>query len=182
MTAGKARTLVALVFVAALFGGAAAGILAGRYVHPTAEPTLQGEASLSTELQLTRDQQSQIRQIWEQVRDENQRSYGQGKALDDWRDEQYEKLLTEEQKKQYQQIYNEYQNRFTALNSQRELAFTKAVEKTKRLLTDQQRQRYEQILAVRLGAGRGIESQPLSTRPAPTFSASRGSKEVVPPG
>ena len=182
MAAGRTKAVVALVFVAALAGGAAAGLLASRYIRPATQVVVPGEASLTAELQLTKDQQSKIREIWEQFRDQNLRSYQQGDELDQWRNDQLVKLLNDEQKKQFSQIQNEYQNRFTEMKSKRELAFKDAVDKTKRLLNNQQRQRYEQILARRLGSDGAAESQPVPTHPAPTFSASSVSKEVVSPG
>lgn len=182
MAAGKTRFVVALVFVAALLGGAAAGMLASRYVHPVAEVVVPGEASLSAELQLTQQQQTQIRQIWEQMRDQIQLSYQQGEGLDQWRNDQIVKLLNDEQKKQFGQVNIEYLNRFTAMTSKRELAFKDAVEKTKRLLDDKQRQRYEQVLARRMGIAGSNSVQPESTRPATTFSASSVPQGVVSPG
>lgn len=180
MAHGKTKAIVAIGFAAALVGGGAAGLLASRYVHPASTALMPAEASLSTELQLTKEQQSQIRQIWEQVRDLNQNSYNDGEALNQWRNDQTVKLLNPAQLKEFQKVNSEYQDRYTAMTAKRQLAFDQAVAKTKQLLNNEQRKLYDQILAKRMATGG--EPQPSSTHPAPTFSASSVSKEVVSPG
>lgn len=182
MAHGKTKAIVAIGFAAALIGGGAAGLLASRYVHPAGPVIVPGEASLSAELQLTRDQQSQIRQIWEQVQKTNQQSYDDGQALDQWRTDQIVKLLNPQQLQEFHKINADYLDRYTAMTSKRQLAFDEAVAKTKKLLNAEQRQRYDQILTKRIGSGGATETPPGSTHPAPTISASSVSKGVVSPG
>lgn len=183
MAHGKTKAIVAFGFAAALIGGGAAGMLASRYVRPAApQVVVAGEASLSAELQLSKDQQSQIRQIWEQEQKTNQQSYDDGQALDQWRTDQIVKLLNPDQLKEFQRINSEYQDHYTAMMSKRQLAFDQAVAKTKQLLNDEQRRRYDEIRARRMGTGSPTEPQRDSTHPSPTISASSVSKGVVSPG
>lgn len=182
MAHGKTKAIVAIGFAAALIGGGAAGLLASRYVHRVGSVVVPVPASLSTELQLTKDQQSQIRQIWEQVQKTNQQSYEDGQSLDQWRTDQIVKLLNPQQFQQFQKINSDYQDRYTAMTAKRQMAFDEAVAKTRKLLNSDQRKRYDQILEQRMGTGGATEPQPGSTHPAPTFSASAVSKGVVSPG
>lgn len=182
MVHARIKAVIAIGFGAALIGGGAAGMLASRYVHPPPPVLAPGEASLSTELQLTKEQQSQIRVIWEQVQNLNQSSYEDGQALDQWRNDQLVKLLNPDQLKEFQKINSEYQDRYTAMTAKRQRAFDDAVAKTKQLLNDQQRRQYEQILNRRMGGGGISEPQTGATHPAPTISAFNVSNRVVSPG
>lgn len=170
MGTGRAKVLVAIGFLAALLGGAAAGLLLSRYVRPAAPAIVAGDVPLSTELQLSNEQRNQIRQIWEQVRTLNQGSFEDGQALNTWRDDQILKLLSGDQKKEFERINLEYQERYTAMTAKRESAFRQAVAKTKQLLNDDQRKRYEQILNRRGVQGENAGPSD-STHPAPTISA-----------
>jgi Spy/CpxP family protein refolding chaperone len=170
MATGRAKALIALGFAAALLGGASAGLLLDRYVRPPGPAVVAGDVPLSTELQLTADQRTQIRQIWEQVRTLNQGSFDDGQALEHWRDDQILKILSGAQVKDFEKINNEYQERYTAMTAKRGLAFKEAVARTKQLLTEEQRRRYEQILA-RRGVQEDDGVQPGSTRPASTVSS-----------
>jgi hypothetical protein len=183
MAAGKTKTIVAIGFAVALVSGGAAGLLLSRYVKPAPPAIVPGAAPLSVELKLSADQQSQIRQIWEQVQRVNTNSYDTAQMLEHWRDDQVLKLLNDDQKKGFQKINGEYSERYTAMTAKRDLAFKDAVEKTKRLLNEDQRRRYEQILAKRLGEEGGSgPTQPGSTHPSETISASAVSHGVVSPG
>lgn len=183
MAAGKTKAIVAIGFAVALLGGGAAGLLLSRYVKPAPPAVVPGAAPLSVELKLSADQQSQIRQIWEQVQGVNASSYDTAQMLEHWRDDQVLKLLNDDQKKAFEKINAEYSDRYTAMTAKRDLAFKDAVEKTKRLLNEDQRRRYEQILAKRLGEEGGAgPTQPGSTHPSETISASAVSHGVVSPG
>jgi Spy/CpxP family protein refolding chaperone len=183
MAAGKIKAILALGFTAAILAGGAAGLLLSRYVKPAPPVVATGTAPLSVELKLTADQQSQIRRIWEQVQGINESSYDAGQMLNHWRDDQVLKLLSDEQKKAFEKINSEYADRYTAMKAKRDLAFKDAVEKTKQLLNAEQRIRYEQILAKRLGQeGGNGPTQPGSTHPSETFSASAAPQGVVSPG
>jgi hypothetical protein len=183
MAAGKTKAIVAIGFGVALLGGGAAGLLLSRYTKPAPSVVVPGAAPLSVELQLSADQQSQIRQIWEQVQSINESSYDSGQMLNHWRDDQVLKLLNDEQKKAFEKINGQYAERYTAMKAKRDLAFKDAVEKTKQLLNADQRRRYEQILAKRLGEEGGSgPTQPGATHPSETISASAVSHGVVSPG
>jgi hypothetical protein len=172
MTAASTKAVVALGFFTALIGGAVAGLLASRYMQPATPVVVAGQSSLSEELQLTPDQQAQIRRIWQGVQGLNESAAGATAALDRWRTDQWARLLNDEQRKQFEKIQLEYEDRFTAMNAKRDLAFKDAVAKTKQLLNEQQRQHYEEILARRMGSGAGGEALPGSTHPMPTTTIS----------
>lgn len=183
MAAGKTKAVVAIGFAVALLGGGAAGLLLSRYIKPAPPAVMTGTAPLSVELKLSADQQSQIRQIWEQVQGVNASSYDAAQMLEHWRDDQVMKLLDDDQKKAFGKINVEYSDRYTAMTAKRDVAFKDAIEKTKRLLNEDQRRRYEQILAKRLGEEGGTgPTQPGSTHPSETISASAVSHGVVSPG
>jgi hypothetical protein len=167
MATRRTTALFFIVFVTALVGGGAAGMLATRYLAPARPAVVTGELPLSQELELNAAQRDQIRQIWESVRSVNDKSYSDGQMLGHLRDDEVLKLLNDDQKKQFARINQEYQDRFTAMTARRELAFKDAVEKTKQILNEDQRRRYEQILARRLGSESPPGQPPsTSTRPA----------------
>jgi hypothetical protein len=167
--------------VAALLGGAAAGLLLSRYVRPAAPAIVAGDVPLSAELRLSADQRDQIRQIWEQVRTQNQASVEDAESINAWRDNQVLKLLTDDQKKEFQKIHLEYYDRWTAMNSKREQAFREAVAKTKQLLNEDQKKRYDQILE-RRGVEGDDAARPVSTHPAPAISSFGLERGVESPG
>jgi Spy/CpxP family protein refolding chaperone len=146
----RTKVVVLGVFALAILGGAAAGMLAGRYMM-RAPAIAPGTASLSEQLQLTSDQRQAIQKIWLTMQEESDASYRQAEALNQQRENDLMKLLTDDQRKEYEKIHGDYNDHYTQLDADRKLAFNRAVEETKQLLTPSQRQRYEVILANRLG-------------------------------
>lgn len=172
---------MAVVFVAALVAGGAAGMLATRYFAPAQPEAPAGELPLSEALQLTPDQREQIRQIWESVRSVNQNSYAETQMLQHLEDDEILKLLNDEQKKEFARIHQVYQDKFTAADAKRKLAFDQAVEKTKQLLNAEQRRRYEEILTRRLGPESPSE-RPASTTTRPVSDSPAASASFHSPG
>jgi Spy/CpxP family protein refolding chaperone len=138
----------------------AAGMVVGvnrRTIHPSAAssthtpPTTSGMRGpggyLAKELNLTPDQQEQLRQIWSDVarrargeREELRRQYRKQ------REEAIAAIIPADQKKQYQQIQDEFTQKMEELDRQWRASFEDAVAKTKPILTPEQRAKYEEML------------------------------------
>jgi hypothetical protein len=156
----KLSVILVSVFILAL----GAGVLADRLaLHLPAEATVSLEAAadhsfLSEQLQLTADQRSQMKQIWEAMREKSRECLGNAQTLQNQREEAIVKLLSKEQKNDYEQIGQDYQTKFQKLNEQRDAAFALAVDKTRKILSDTQRRKYEEILKERIGRVPGLNS------------------------
>ena len=150
---GKAKLVMAILFVLAL----AAGLLAGMLVMhaPTGTGTAAVEASartpLAEELQLSADQSQQMRSIWEGVRQQVDGCFGRAQELQKRRDEAVAAILTPEQKAVYAKLQQGYIDAVIGLKAERDAAFADAVKRTEQILSEPQRQRYREILKSRVG-------------------------------
>jgi Spy/CpxP family protein refolding chaperone len=98
-------------------------------------------------LQLTPEQASRMRSIWEQARSKAQTTQAEVQQLQKGRDEALVNLLTtDEQRAKYEKITKDFANRFTELTSRREGVFQDAVEQTRRILSPEQQKKYEEVL------------------------------------
>jgi Spy/CpxP family protein refolding chaperone len=152
----KLQILLIGITVIALSAGIVAGILAARLpvaraAQTTADASSVGEGSLSQELDLTPDQQAQMRSIWEPVRGHVHETFQYAQRLQKERDEALVALLNDEQKARFEKISQDFANRFQELSKSRDRTFTDAVQKTRRLLNDIQRKKYDEILKNRVG-------------------------------
>ena len=130
--------MVCVCFVLAFAAGVCVGLLAGRSASGS---------RLSRELDLTREQREQMRQIWSEVMRASEEQQWQRRCeLQQERDEAIRALLTDEQKRQHEQLMGEYARKLDGLSQERGKRFDEAVEKTKLILTESQRKRYEQLL------------------------------------
>jgi Spy/CpxP family protein refolding chaperone len=154
---GKVTTLLIIVFVLALGAGVTAGMLASRLPGSTATPAASGEQHswLAEQLDLTREQSEQMRDIWEGVRTDARKCFQQADDLEHERDEEVAKFLTPEQRIQYNQVTQKYATQMKDLAAQRQAAFEKAVTHTMKILRPDQQKRYDQILKDRVGRGPG---------------------------
>lgn len=155
MTGGSTKFAIAGVFLLALIGGGAAGLLAARYLAGPVQTVPASNLPLSEALQLSPTQRDQIRDIWLKMQGTSDDCYRQAKSLDQQEHDAIINLLNRDQKEQYEKIHQDYQDKYTANTAKRQAAFDQAVENTKKLLTDSQRRRYEQILTDRMGSGVG---------------------------
>ena len=146
--------------VIALGAGVVAGVLASRLpvateeaspTHPVPAPGVE-PTPLAHELNLTADQQAQMRGIWEGVRGRVHGTFDEAQRLQRERDEALVSLLNDEQKAKFQRIAQDYSDRFDKLSQERKSTFDEAVAKTRRLLSDEQRQKYDEILKKRVGS------------------------------
>ena len=137
--------MVCICFVLALAAGVCVGLLAGRSASGPRRGSL-----LSRELDLTREQREQMRQIWSEVmRATGERQRERRHALREEREKAVQALLTDEQKPQYEQLMEEYARRLDELSQEGRKRFEEAVEKTKQTLTEAQRKKYEEFLEKR---------------------------------
>jgi hypothetical protein len=140
----RTQWLIALGFLVALVAGAVLGIAQDR-----ARTRPEKDSWLATELNLSAQQQEQLRTIWETCHKSGRDHRERRETLARERDEQVRALLTEEQKPLYEAILAEYRAKTDALSEERSRAFKEATEKTKALLDSSQRIRYEEILKER---------------------------------
>jgi hypothetical protein len=138
------------VTVLALCAGVVAGLVAARM--PSAKSAQSSSSSdsgvgaLAAELELTPDQQQQMRSIWQEVQAKVNRTFDDAQALQRERDQALVALLDDQQKAKFEKISKDYAQRFIDLSRGRDQTFNDAVERTKKLLSEQQREKYDQIL------------------------------------
>lgn len=165
----KAKTMVCICFVLAF----AAGVCVGLLVSRSASGPRSG-SWLSRELDLTREQREQMRQIWSEVmRASGERQRERRDTLQKERDEAISALLTNEQEREYEQLMEQYARKHQELSQERRKRFEETVEKTKQILTESQRKKYEELLK----NGRGPRGRPGGGpphRPAGEPGGSRG--------
>lgn len=138
-----------LAFIAGTLIGVGGTRLHSRSADDFGPPGFGGppEMRLSEQLNLSPDQQNQMRDIWEKLMQD-------GPALDQQQRDLHEKyrdsflsLLTPDQKQKYDAFQSDYQRELTQLDTTRRNNFLAAIEKTKSLLTPEQREKYEQIMS-----------------------------------
>lgn len=113
---------------------------------PTTRPTTRGSSWLVAELDLTSEQQEQMRQIWSETVGRGRRQVEeQRRQLRQERDRAIEELFGEELKPKYEQILRDYAQRNSELDRQWRSMYQEAVERTRQILTDEQRARYDQL-------------------------------------
>ncbi len=150
----KARLLLTLSLVLTFAAGVALGCLLERGHRSSHRPG--GPRSwLARELDLTPEQEQQMRAIWSELRPPSGEGWG---ALREEREQAVRALLTEEQELQYDQILAEHERRRAALDDEARAAERQAVGA---LLTEEQKPQYDQILAEyeRKVAGLAAEAQ-----------------------
>lgn len=151
------KLIVAIGFLVAFSAGLVVGIKQRpsggvSSVSPTTGPTTrQGgfrgpRGFLHRELNLTAEQQEQMKQIWSQVasrggreQDEQRRQYRKE------RDEALLALVREEDRAAYDAIIQKYQGRIASMEQEFRETFERAVKQTEAILTPEQRVKYEEI-------------------------------------
>jgi len=151
--ARKSKLTLLTTFVLALGAGLVVGMAAAKrgaaaQMTPAAQP--QQRPKLAVALNLTPQQQEQMKAIWSGVM---QGTNDRRKALDKDRDDAINRLFTSEQKAEYDRIQAEYNARSSDLKTDRQRHIDEAVEQTKKILNDAQRQKYEQMVKDRGGHG-----------------------------
>jgi len=127
----------------------AAGVLTGLVVSRVRERPPR-RSRLASQLNLTKEQQEQMRKIWSDVMSPYQGRRGEGRAaLAQERDEAVVVLLTEDQRAKHEAILQDYARKMEELSQERRKRFDEAVERTKRILTPEQARKYEELLKER---------------------------------
>lgn len=151
----------------------AAGTLMGVGLMSRSGAGHHGPSWLATQLNLTAQQQEQMREIWSQAMQHNEPGAGDRRhMLQKERDDAMVRLIPAEQKAAYDKIQADYAAKVDAMNRDRSKAYQDAVEKTKAILNEEQRQKYDELLkkvdhhhGPRGAAGAGPDGPP-ATGPA----------------
>jgi Spy/CpxP family protein refolding chaperone len=139
----KTKIIIVICFAAAFVAGAATGWLAKESRRPPRDPS----SWLTRELNLTTQQQEQMRKIWSEVMETSPREYGEKRrAIAEERNKAIVALLSDQQKAKYDQILADYNRKITELSEQRKAAFDQAVERTKQILTPDQAKKYDELM------------------------------------
>lgn len=138
----RTRWLVVLGFMVALAAGAVLGVAQDRARHRA------GEGSwLAAQLNLSEEQQEQIRQVWAEAMPRAGREHREAReALQRERDTRVREMLTEEQRAEFDAILAEHEEKLKGLSEERSRAVEAAQERTRQLLTEPQRAKYEELL------------------------------------
>jgi len=143
----KVKLFVGLAFLLAF----AAGVSVGLAIKPWVRER-HGISPLSHELNLTREQEKQIENIWSKIiHTARERHTGQRLAIEKERDEKIRGLLTDEQKAAYDAVAVEFREKEKEFRQGRKAEIDQAVEATKALLSKRQRVKYEKLLEERKG-------------------------------
>ncbi len=148
------KYLLVLGFAIAFGAGLVIG-LEQRVAAPAAPATTQpprGRGFLTSELNLSPDQQEKMKKIWEGVRPPGRENQFKWKKE---RDEQIAALIRTEDKEQYNRILKTYSDRQEEFNRQVQAAFHNAEQRTKEILDAAQLQKYEKILETHRGPDHG---------------------------
>jgi Spy/CpxP family protein refolding chaperone len=119
---------------------------------PTTTPAPRGRGFLTSELNLTPEQQDKMKKIWQGVRPPSRELWASAKKE---RDEQIAALIRPEDKEKFNQIIKTYSERQEELNRQAQTAFHNAEQATKEILNPEQLSKYEQILKNHRGPDHG---------------------------
>lgn len=138
----KAKLLLVLAFVIVCAAGGVVGTAVDRQLHPpVAVPTPHDPLHLN----LTADQQAQMKKIWGTFDETRHKLFVQRREYADDRRAAFEALLTPEQSAQYQKIQSEYDAKVKELDEQARHAGDLAVAESDKVLTPEQRQRFHQM-------------------------------------
>ncbi len=114
---------------------------------PTSRPS-RHTGWLTTELNLTPQQQEQLREIWSQPPPDSGRQRGEDRK---WqylreRNDAIAGLIRPEDKPRYEAIIKDFEAKNEVLEREMRAGFQAAVDRTKQILTPEQRAKYEELL------------------------------------
>ncbi|HAI11046.1 MAG TPA: hypothetical protein DCM28_05035 [Phycisphaerales bacterium] len=137
----KTSVMLSLAFVLVF----AAGVTVGTVSRQHHKPPKDFGAFLAEKLDLTAQQQTQMKSIWSNAmkRDKNGRS--DYKELRDQRDAAINALLGTSQMVEYQAIIDTYKDQFNKLRQSRRDAIDNAVAQTRKILTPKQLELYDKM-------------------------------------
>jgi Spy/CpxP family protein refolding chaperone len=143
-----AKLLLIIGFVMA-FG---AGLLIGPKLRqeaaaaPATRPARPG-GWLTTELNLTPDQQEQMKKIWSETAHRgNREQEDRRRQFRKERDDAIAALISPGDKEKFDQVLKTYAEHNAAMDREWRNSYLAAVERTKQILTVEQRQKYEELL------------------------------------
>jgi Spy/CpxP family protein refolding chaperone len=157
----RTKAILAAAFLLAFAAGTSVGLFASRPAVSQPLPRPAGprggpESFLARELNLSKDQQEQMRKIWSEVMGPGGRGpFDRRSALAQDRDQAVLALLTEEQRVKYDAILQDHAAKLEALSQERKRAFENAVERTKEILTPEQAAKYEELMKKQRDRGPG---------------------------
>ena len=113
---------------------------------PTTRPSHQG-GWLTTELNLTPDQQEQMKKIWSDTAHRgNREQEDRRRQFRKDRDDAIAALINPQDREKYDQVLKAYAERNAAMDREWRNSYLAAVERTKQILTVEQRNKYEELL------------------------------------
>ena len=133
------RVLLVIAMMLAFGAGAVIGIGRGK-------SSRHEESSLSKELKLSSEQETQIREIWSKMLECGPQEDERREVARDKRDSDIAALLSAEQKEKYQKIQGDYQTEMHAIETQRDATFADAEAKTRALLTPEQAKKFDEMI------------------------------------
>lgn len=146
---GKTTVALILVVILAVSAGLVAGLALQR-IPADSPPPRPARTPLAEELQLSDGQITEMKNIWESVREKADSAFADAQSLDRARDDAVYALITNEQKAEFAAIQKDYAEDLAKLKTQRDVLFDEAVKQTEQILSDAQKKRYREILASRL--------------------------------
>ena len=152
----KTSIILSITFVLVFIAGFAVGTVADK------KPKHDFGAFLAEKLDLTDQQQQQMKAIWSQTMSKEKTGRHHYKELKDQRDTAINNLLKPEQLIEYQAILDTYKEQTNALRQARHKAIENAVAQTKKILTPKQQELYEKLRPDKKG---GWHKPPFEHRP-----------------
>lgn len=131
----RTRAFVILSFVLMFAAGGALGMLISRHGHSS-----QARSRLAKELNLSADQDAQMRKVWTESMNSRQRDRERQDVLVQDRDQAILALLDGAQRAKYEGILQDYSRKTSDLDQERRKAFEQSV---KKLLTAEQAVKYD---------------------------------------
>jgi Spy/CpxP family protein refolding chaperone len=135
-------TRLKLIILVALVLSFGAGTLVGMgraRVHPGDRPGFE-------ELNLSSDQERQMREIWSGLMERAPERFGQRRAIEDRYRGEALALLTPDQRTRYDELEKKLSQELEVLDAQREALFTDAVNRTRAVLTPDQAAKYDEMI------------------------------------
>lgn len=144
-----AKAILVIGFIIAFAAGMVIGLEVRRQAvaAPATRPTGRGPGFLTAELNLSPEQQEQMKQIWSETAHRGGRDQEEKRRqIRKERDEAIAALIPAGSREQYDQALKTYTERSGALEREWRASFQSAIERTKAMLTSEQRTKYEEIL------------------------------------
>lgn len=137
----KTSIMLSIAFVLVF----AAGIAVGTVAQHRTKPPKDFGAFLAEKLDLTADQQTQMKAIWSKAMSRDTSGRNRYQELREQRDAAINALLGPSQMVEYQAIIDTYKDQFNKLRQSRREAIDNAVAQTRKILTPRQLELYDKL-------------------------------------